>query len=549
MELTPKLAKTILAGLKTIRSLFEATWQEIIDYCLPQRAPVIGTPVPGEKRGRKIYDSEPGRAMMKLAANLNALLTDPNTQWFGLITDDEEANKQPDVIEWLEKTEKRMKKALDQSNFGTAVHEFYIDLAGINTAVMYIEESKTPGKDLAFSTRHIREVYFAENAEGVVDAIYREILMEARKIIQRWGKDEKANIPAAATKAFDAGETEKLFPILHVIEPRLERDDGKADILNMPYKSMWIDVDGDKIVKESGYPEFPFAIGRWSKSSGEDYGRGPGFEALADIKSLNSMAKTMLRTGQKVADPPLNVPDTMEGTADLTPGGINFFDARTPEAKVAPIKIGADLPITRDMINDKKNSIRESFYVTQMQLIDVNDMTAEEVRQRTAENMRVLGPTFGRLQPEFLETTVLRCYGILFRAGKIPEPPKLIKEKNLKIKYISPLAKAQLMHEVQAITYTAETLLLWYEKTQNQNHLDLLDWDAAARKIADLDGTPLELLVDQKKVMDIRKKRKDLMMKQLKLEMAKTQAAGLKDVAGAGLSAAKSESMGGGPNV
>jgi hypothetical protein len=475
-------------ALAAERARQEGTWQEILDHVLPRRAG-MREETPGARRGSRVYDSTPNRALVRLAAVLNSMLTNPATRWFALELEDPAMSRRHEVKEWLEKVSARLQRGLEGSNFATEVHEMYLDLGSVGTACVYMEEGKDE-RDYNFSCRHIREIYAAEDETGRVDTVFRKFTMTARQMVQRWGKD------ACGTKTAEQAEREPdaRREILHCVLPRAEAMPGKAGRENLPFASVWIDLGERRKLDEGGYHEFPYCVPRWVKASGETYGRSPALDALADVKTLSAMARTLLITGEKVANPPLNVPD--ENTQVLNiPGGVNYYDSRTG-AKIEPIHIGANLPLNFEMLREKREAVADAFFMHQLQLVDARRMTAEEVRARVSENLRILGPIFGRLQSEFFQPIVARCYGILSRAGKLPPPPSAIQGAPIRVRYASPVARAQRSGEGEAVALVARTALDWARAVPEV--LDNVDFDAAFRILAELDGAPAGVLRSEK---------------------------------------------------
>ena len=78
-----------------------------------------------------------------------------------------------------------MYTAFNRSNFQQEIFELYHDLITFGTAAMFIEEDD---EDLIkFSTRHIDEVFIAENDKGRIDTIYRRFKLSARASVQKFG--------------------------------------------------------------------------------------------------------------------------------------------------------------------------------------------------------------------------------------------------------------------------------------------------------------------------------------------------------------------------
>ncbi|MFP4476809.1 MAG: portal protein [Desulfatibacillaceae bacterium] len=493
------------------RARWESTWQDILDHVLPRRAGILGADTPGARRGAKVYDSTPTRALVRLAAALNSMLTNPASRWFHLEVEDPEQNARQETRAWLEQVATAIQRGLEASNFATEVHETYLDLGCLGTACMFMEEGADT--DFNFSTRHIREVYVAEDDKGRVDTVFRKFSLTARQMLRRWGADACGERIAEQARK----KPEDRRDILHCVLPRDEWRPGRAGRENLPWASVWVDLETRRRLDEGGYHEFPYCVPRWLKASGEKYGRSPALDALADIRTLNAMARTLLVTGEKVANPPLNVPD--ENTCvKNTPGGINYYDTRTM-ARIEPIAVGANLPLNFEMIREKRDAVADAFFANQLQLIDSRRMTAEEVRARVAENLRVLGPTFGRLQSEFFAPVVARCYGILLRNGKLPEPPASLAGQPIAVRYKSPLARSQRAHEAQAVSLLAGTALDWARTLPEV--LDNVDLDAAIRALGEMDGVPAELLRPVRQRDAMRKRRAAL--EEMRTRLALTQ--------------------------
>ena len=155
------------------------------------------------------------------------------------------------------------------------------------------------------------------------------------------------------------------------------------------------------------------------------------------------------------------------------------------------------------MQNQMRKAVNESFYYQQLSLIDNDRMTATEVMQRTEENMRILGPTYDRLEREFLVPLVKRAYGILSRQGVIPPPPPQLTGEPFT--YESPLARAQRLNELSAINQgiAIATPIIQLKP----DVVDVIDLDNIMRQIFILAGTSPEIVRDEDTVMQVRQER------------------------------------------
>lgn len=518
-----KTAHTLIRRMDRLadqRSQWESHWQEIADYMRPRKADITKkSQTPGNKRTELIFDGTAINAAELLSASLHGMLTNMSTPWFSLRFTDPEMDGDDDAKEWLETTEDVLYAAFNRSNFQEQVHELYDDLILFGTGVMLIEPDDET--TFRFSTRHIAEVYLAEDEKGRVDTVYRKFRMFARAAINQFGAE---NVGDAIRKTEERDPYE-MVTIVHVVLPRDERDKTKLSKVNKPFASYYIDPEEKIVLSEGGYDELPYVVPRWLKSSYEaSWGRSPSMNALSDTKVLQKMSEITLRAAQKQIDPPLMVPDDgFMAPIRTVPGGLNFYRSGTRD-RIEPLQIGANNPLGLNMEEQRRAAIRQAFYVDQLIMGQGPQMTATEVIQRTEEKMRLLGPVLGRLQAEMLQPLINRCWNIMLRAKQLPPAPPGLGE--LEIEYVSPLAKAQRQTEVQAVVRMIEMMqpLAGIDPTI----LDYLDTDGLAKHVIKVLGIPASVVRGENEIAILREDRAAQQQQQQEMQqtMQMAQAAG-----------------------
>ena len=488
MEQTDK-AKILLKRfdrLKSQRQNWESHWQEVADYMQPRKADVTKTRSKGDKRTELIFDSSPLQSVELLSASLHGMLTNPSTPWFSLKFKDTGMENEDEAKTWLESVTEVMYSAFNQSNFQQEIFELYHDLITFGTAAMFIEEDDED--NLKFSTRHINEIFISENDKGRIDTVFRKFRISARAAIQKFGKVSK-NIEVIAKK-----DPYEEVDILHAVYPRADFNPLKKDKENMPFESVYLDASSGEELSVSGFREFPFVVPRYLKASHEIYGRSPAMTALPDVKMLNEMSKTTIKSAQKQVDPPLLVPD--DGfilPVRTVPGGLNFYRSGTRD-RIEPLNIGANTPLGLNMEEQRRNSIRNAFYVNQLMMQSGPQMTATEVIQRNEEKMRLLGPVLGRLQSELLKPLIDRTFNIILRNNLFPPAPEFLAGKDIEIEYVSPLAKAQKSTELSSIMRAIEILGSLSNVAPVFDHINM---DKLVRHLAEIVGVPQKILKPQ----------------------------------------------------
>ncbi len=428
--------------------MYESLWQELVEYYIPRRGGLV--PSKGTKYGSKLFDSTSTMSAENLAAALNGMLTNPAIPWANFYIPDSQIMAMPEVQRWLYAVAEIVFLALDDSNFETRTQEVYLDLVVLAFATMFLDNPPKNSPDdpiLNFTVPHFSEVYLAQNSKGVVDTVYRKYKFTLRQAVQEWGdgvhKDVKDKVQ---TKPEDEVE------VLHCVYPRKDRDPSKLDGKNMPFVSAYIDLDHKHQMSEGGYNEFPWMCPRWSVLAGEVYGRGPGHTALADTKQLQAIRKTVLKASQKAVDPPLQVPDRMmRYKTKLTPGAINYYQSGSND-RIEGMPFNPNINLGFEMEEQCRKSIREIFLNDKLELGTNNpQMTATEIMKRSSDQLRILGPTGGRLQKEMFAVMFKRIIGILGRARMFPPMPPVLQDKYYMVEYVSPIAKARKQVEVQSI--------------------------------------------------------------------------------------------------
>src|SRR5205823_1466719 len=101
---------------------------------------------------------------------------------------------------------------------------------------------------------------------------------------------------------------DKLFTIVHAVQPREEAGYSGATNRKAPFASCYVDRDNNKLIGESGFYEFPFIVYYWQPvEENMPYAQSPVMTALSDIKGLNAIRKTALRGFQQYFAPPMAI--------------------------------------------------------------------------------------------------------------------------------------------------------------------------------------------------------------------------------------------------
>ena len=523
-------------NVKGNRTTWESHWEEIAERVLPRQTGFVGDQVKGEKKTQKIFDSRPQIALDRFAAVMDSMLTPRQQKWHNLKTTDESLNKDHDVKAYFYEVNNILHSARysPKANFASQNFERWISMGAFGTGSLFTDF--VPGVGLRYRCVNLRDTYFLENHQGIIDTVYREFKFTARQAVQRWGTDM---MPERIVKALENPKQNQEFTFIHVVAPRDDFQRGRMDAKGMPYSSYYISVQDKQLVApEGGYGSFPYSISRYVTAPDEVYGRSPAMTALPDIKMLNEMAKTDIRAAHKLIDPPLLLHDDgMLGggamTINMTPGGLNMGGvSRDGRALIQPLQTGTRVDIAEAKMEQRRQSIDNAFLVTLFQiLVDTPRMTATEALIRAQEKGMLLTPTMGRQQSEALGPQIERELELLQSHQMLPPLPPALEEAggDYEIIYDSPMSRMQRAEELVGVQRTMELLAPFAQI--DPTVLDVFDRDALARMTAEVSGVPMPILRSPEDVEGIRKQREEAEQQQQMVEQAGPMAGAMKDAA------------------
>lgn len=496
-------AAEVLEGydrLKGARGTWEQHWQEVAERVWPSMAEMTGWRTPGEKRSEKIFDSTAQRALPRFAAAMDSMLTPATQQWHGLRTGIPELDDNVAVQRWCDNIRDILfrQRYAPTANFASQAFECYMSLGAFGTSALFVDE--IPGVTLRYRAIALSELVIDLDHTGRVDTVYRCFQLTARQAMQIPGWEGK--LPRGIKSAAESRGND-MFEFVHCVKPNGDYKAGRAGAQGMRYQSRYVSREGQVLLEDSGYRSMPYAVGRYVTGPREIYGRSPAMEALADIKSLQEMEKTMLRMAHRMVDPPLILAE--EGALNafsVRPNALNYGYLREDGTPlVQPLQAGGNLPIGIEMSDQKRKAVNDSFLVTLFQILVESPrvMTATEVLQRAQEKGALLGPTMGRQQSEFLGPIIDRELDLLSAGGNLPLPPPQLMDYimgggEILPKYTGPLARLMKAEEAAGILRTIEAILPVAQASGDMSVLRRINADQAVKVIAEANNVPAKAL-------------------------------------------------------
>lgn len=438
--------------LKAQRVPFEAAWHQIAQWVDPRHDFSLDK-VNGALRTRMMVDTTAPESAERLAALLHGFMMSPYDPWVKPYVP--RLGREPRYEEnvWFQSVQEDMHDFLTstRSTFRSQSHESLISDVTYGTSILWQGISRRTRQPF-FKCLPLSECWIAEDDEGNVDTLIREFrlpLRNALKFAPTAKLKEKAERPNA--------NMAELITFLWFVVPRDGAGVQRGAMAGAkPYASIVLCATTDnEVALQEGYDEFPFAVTRFHKRSGEVYGRGPGWMVLPNAKFLNAMKETIIRAAEQEADPALIDLTGEYQTLDRRPGALNRLPTADmglldPDQIVRRVVERSDVGLTVELVRDVRQNIKELNFIDWMSMGNGERVTAEFVRDRRDLRLRALSPIVSRGEQEKLMPVADRTFTLMQAADMLEPPPQSLDGRPVEFDYDSPLARVQKSSRVES---------------------------------------------------------------------------------------------------
>ena len=540
-----------LSGMKTERSTFDPHWRDISDFIMPRTSRFFASDRNrGNLRNTKINDSTATMALRTLQAGLISGVTNPARPWIQMRTTDPDLNKWRGTRIYLDIVRDAMSEIFLKSNLYTTLPNSYSNLGGYGTDCFDLEEDEV--SVVRCYSWPIGSYYLAADHRLSVDTAYREFQMTCVQMVRKFGLD---NVSDGCRDCYQRGNYTAWFTVYHAVEQNPDFIPGGMDPRNMQYRSIYWERGSipEKYLRQSGYHTKPFIASRWQLTGEDIYGSSPGMDALGDVMALQLEQRRKVSVIDKHVNPPTQAPVSLErkGVSNV-PGGVTYVDAMQNGQPITPTyqtQLSGMQYLLQD-IGETQGRINTAFYRDLFLMLansaQDSKRTAYEVARLEEEKLLALGPVYMRLNDELLDPLTTRTMQIMvdrsrpYWEGKlngspiIPPPPPELAGADIQFEYISTMSQAMKSVGVNAIERT-----MTFAGNLAQAFPDILDnisGDRAVRTYADINGTPADMMVDEKQVEQVRAQRAKQAQMQQSMAMAQQGADAANKLANAPLS-------------
>ncbi len=417
---------------------FRTLYQNTSDLIFPRESNITRTRTPGDEEVTNVIDPTGIMASIEMASGLSVNLFPPGQRFYNIVMSDKRLNEVESVKRILGLITDISHEKRANSNFMLQANETLRSIVVFGTGCLFSEW--VAGIGLNYRDYDIGQYLILENNKGRVDTVMIKFPFTARQAFKEWGNAAGKSVMEALSS--DGKDNEKNFWFIRITRPREERNPSLPNVLDAEIETIDVAVQDKVIVAEGGNFEFPYATPRWTKSSGEIYGRGQGTFALPTVRMLQSMNRDLVESGNKHVNPPLEVLSTFEGEVQVFPGATNFVAELNSIRAIDRTALG-NFPIGKDILEMYQDVVKKMFFndvFVQLRDLKGDRRTTLEIRERLVEGLQRLGPPIGRLQEEWLSPIVTRDVLLLMRNGQLPPLPPEMQGKSFKIEYVGRLA-------------------------------------------------------------------------------------------------------------
>lgn len=498
-----------LAQLEQERTTFEPHWRELSDFIIPRGSRFLTSEANrGDRRNTKIVDPTATMANRTLSSGMMSGITSPARPWFKLATPDPEMMDYGPVKLWLETVQNRMNDMFNKSNLYQSLPIIYSSLGTFGTgALAVLEDDEDVIRTMPFP---VGSYYIANSPRLSVDTCFRKFSMTVRQLVREFGLN---NVSSSTKSAFENGTYEKWVDVVHAVYPNMNRETGKMNAKNKAFRSVYFEVggDNDKVLRESGYDEFPIMAPRWEVNGEDVYGSScPGMIALGQVKALQLEQRRKAQQIDKQTNPPMIGPTSLKTQrVSLLPGDITYVDQVTGDEGLRPAyMVNPNLGDLLGDIQDTRQLINSAYFVDlfmMLQNVNTRSMPVEAVIEMKEEKLLMLGPVLERLNDEFLDPLIDRAFSMMARKNMLPPPPDVMQGMPLRIEYISVMAQAQ-----KAIGLSSLERFVGFVgnlASAKPEALDKLDVDQAIDNYAVMSGVSPTVVVPQEQAQQTRNDR------------------------------------------
>lgn len=316
--------------LVTTRAREESRWRDIGRLMQADEDFTSFNQKNNPNEGDDPFDSTPLYAHDDFVGGTFTKAVNPAERWFEYgVPSDPDLQQWKPAQEYLWKFTGLINTSLDPTydNFYLNAPAWFGDLGMWGTGFSWQEE--IVGRRTIMSRNFpVGECYKGVDANGELNRFHREFTLTGRQAKGKWPDDPHIK---------QLRDDQQIKIVLAVYE-NPEYRPGSPFWWHMRWRSCYVSPDKRDFVVEQGYNEMPVHQIEWSMRSGRVWARGPGHNALPDMRGNDEVVRSTYTAIQFDAEPMWWARDEdVMSTADIAPANILYGDAERGNAPVQTV--------------------------------------------------------------------------------------------------------------------------------------------------------------------------------------------------------------------
>ena len=223
--------------LEQKRQQYENRWKQIRDFQLPYIGCFDGYDDEENAASRKdthIYNGVGWDSNQIFAAGVMSGLTPPSRKWFRLNFASQELADNSDLGKLLDQRIDIVNDVLEKSNFYSAVHSCYLELAFGQSPLGIFPDSRY---GVHFQPYTVGTYYMENGPDGTINVFARKYRMSAQQLVDKFGAE---NVPVNIRNELENGPGFKnSHTVVWYVEPNSYSVPEKLASYNLPYLSVY----------------------------------------------------------------------------------------------------------------------------------------------------------------------------------------------------------------------------------------------------------------------------------------------------------------------
>lgn len=438
-----------LGALKLERSAFDPVYQALSRQLAPANGRFFEQmPNRAVRDYSHIKDSTGPEAVNTSAAGLMSIASNPAQPWLRYTTRDPDLDDYQPVQSWLADAAHITLDVMANNGTYAVLPHYYRELLVFATSAGLLLPHFR--KVMCHYPMTCGEYWLQQDDEGEINTFAREFHMTVAQMKKRFGLE---NCSKAVQSDFKEGHLDAHHHIAHLIEPREDRDPGKLDGRNMPWRSVYWEVghDSEQLLDDTGFEDFPVLATRGDVVGRDTYGTWVGNLALKHCERLQVVTTHLGKGEHQLLDPATVWPVSAKNKeVNTNPGGRSYVDLPSNSAGARAVHdMKPDTRAVQERILHMQGQIRRALFsefftaVLSLSAGRTQPPTAEEVRAVKDEGFLQLGPFGQHLFGGLLSPMASAHFKTLLKNGAFEPPPPELYGREISVRMISVLAQAQ----------------------------------------------------------------------------------------------------------